>query len=166
MDIENKELGKMQSKMHADFFNRAKAAKDSGYYLETIFLEYAAIEGRLEVILGMLGLPCNKDLDNQVRKDIKISARISCLDKFRKKCPSVFEDSKLDLEFFSPRGKLRTWIISRNTYVHGLYKDALNYKNRTGQCKEIAENGLNIVNDLYNEAGRIRRLLKAIPHRK
>lgn len=156
-------LGKLQSLMHKNFFDRAQAAVDSGYFLEAIFLEYAAIEGRLEVILGILGLPCNKDLEPGIRKDIKISARIQCLNKFLKQCPSVFEKTKLEANFFSDKGHLRKWIQKRNTYVHGLYKNAQDYENRNDMCKDLAENGLALARSLYNEANRVRRLSKSHP---
>ncbi len=41
----------------------------------------AAIEGRLEVILGILGAPCNKNADPVERRKVNISHRINCLEK-------------------------------------------------------------------------------------
>ena len=163
MDVQDKELGRTQSKMHGNFFDRARAANEKGFYLEAIFLEYAAIEGRLEVILGMLGLPCNKELDSNTRKSINISSRVSCLNKYRKNCPSLFEKTKLEYNFFSPRGELNKWLKNRNTFVHGLYKDAHKYLDRSIQSKEDAETGLELARRLYNEAARIRRLYKSHP---
>lgn len=37
-----------QASMHKDFFAKTMEAEEHGFYLEAIFREYAAIEGRLE----------------------------------------------------------------------------------------------------------------------
>lgn len=159
----NGQLGIIQSSMHRDFFGKAREAVRLGFYFEAIFIEYAAIEGRLEVILGLLGLPCNKDLDPMVRKDIKISARIQCLNNFRKSCSKVFEKTKLERDFFSDKGRLKSWIRNRNIFIHGLYKNAEAYESRKRESKEIAENGLELAQIIFNETSRIRRLSKSHP---
>lgn len=152
-----------QRNMHKDFYDRSKTAIEAGFYLEAIFLEYAAIEGRLEIILGMLGLPCNKDLEIMTRKEVRISSRIKCLNQYRKNCPTVFNASKLEWNFFSSHGKMNRWIRERNTFIHGLYKDAATYNSRKHLCREIAEDGLKIARGLYNEARRIRRMRNTHP---
>ena len=55
------EREKKQVEMHADFFDRCIVALDQGFYLEDIFIEYAAIEARLASICGVAGLPCGRD---------------------------------------------------------------------------------------------------------
>ena len=57
---------KQASKMHMSFFDKSRLAIEEGYYLEAVMYEYAAIEGRLEVICGLLGCPCNKELDSSI----------------------------------------------------------------------------------------------------
>ena len=145
-----------QRDMHKNFFDRCQYAIESGFYMEAILMEYAAIEARLEVILGMLGLPCNQFLPDKNRKTVYISHRVNCLEKMSKTSP-VFEKSKLPKNYF---GTLEKWIGTRNGYIHGLYKSEVRYKTRMKDSKETAEKGLKLCRQLYNEASRIRRLTK------
>ena len=66
------EQKKMQVEMHTDFFDTVDDAIENGFYLEAIFREYAAIESRLEVILGVLGSPCGKKVlpDGRARSSV------------------------------------------------------------------------------------------------
>lgn len=145
-----------QRDMHKNFFDRCQLAIDNGFYMEAILMEYAAIEARLEVILGMLGLPCNQFLDHKDRKDICISHRIACLKKI-KRASMTFEKSKLPKKYFET---LEKWIRTRNGYIHGLYKSEVQYKTRMKDSKETAEKGFELCRLLYNEANRIRRMIK------
>ena len=120
-------IKKRQVDMHRDFFSRAEYAVENRFYLEAIFLEYAAIEGRLEVILGVLGFPCNKELADEKRKHVNISDRIECLRKYRNNNPDVFKRTKLPNNYFTKHGKLQSWIKKRNTFVHGLLKNVDEY---------------------------------------
>lgn len=158
MEISNNEIEqrKEQYKMHKDFFDRAEDSIDKGFYLEAIFLEYAAIEGRLEVILGLFSCPCNKDVPRDKRIKINISHRIICLKKLIKNSEH-FESSKLDSEFFKD---LDSWIKARNQYIHGLYKNSSDYCYRTTEAKRLSENGLELARMFYNEAKRLRRRRK------
>lgn len=117
----NEDLKKKQVQMHRDFFDRAKSAVENGFYMEAIFLEFAAIESRLEVMLGILGYPCNKSIDRSIRCKVNISDRVKCLQVCRKKNKVLFDRSKLDECFFAKDGVLRIWIHKRNVFVHGLY---------------------------------------------
>ncbi len=143
-----------QFAMHKNYFDKCKFAVDSGFYLEAIFLEYAAIESRLEIICGVLGLPCNKNRDDNVRKSIQISHRISCLNYLRKN-HLVFENTKLSMRYFD---KLNSWINKRNQLIHGLYKNEIQYKSRIAMCKKLAEDGYEYSRLLYNETKRLRRI--------
>ena len=97
----------LQYRMHKDFFDRCKLAIDNGMYFEAVLMEYAAIEARLEVIMGVIGLPCNKMLPDSERRKINISDRVDCL-KTITKSSDVF---KLPNDFFT---KLKAWIKKRN----------------------------------------------------
>ena len=66
-------------KMHKNFFDRCENAIENEFYMEAILMEYAAIESRLEVILGLVGMPCNKFIEDNERKKVQISHRISCV---------------------------------------------------------------------------------------
>lgn len=151
-----------QVEMHADFFDRTTMAIENGFYLEAIFREYAAIEGRLEILLGVLGARCNKNLLFKQRKDMKISHRITCLSEYYKNESNIGK-TKLSKEYFVKLGK---WTTDRNTYVHGLYKNEVVYNERCMQCKRMAEDGLLLARMLYNEVKRLRRYLKSHPEIK
>ena len=148
-----------QVAMHTDFFDRCKCAIEHGFYMEAILMEYAAMESRMEIILGVAGLPCNKHLDDDQRKMINISHRIKCLHHLIKHA-TLFQNTKLDNKFFKGLGK---WIPARNQYIHGLYKNELVYKQRMGSAKELAEKGYEYCRLLYNEAHRVRRTIKNHP---
>ena len=144
--------------VHKSFFDRAKNAHEMGYDLEAVFLEYAAIEGRLEVLCGLFSCPCNKFLPDGFRKDIGISQRVKCLRAIYKKHPGCTGSRcKLKLEFWDG---LQKWIRERNICVHGLYKRTEEYVNRNSAACELSERGLEISRLLYSEVKRIRWLMK------
>lgn len=148
-----------QIEMHMDFFDKTTFAIANGYYLEAMFREYAAIEGRLEILLGVLGAPCNKHLPFNQRKDMKISHRITCLSKWYKNSSDIGK-TKITPHFFE---SLKKWTENRNIYIHGLYKNEIQYRERCEQCKRMAEEGLLLTRMLYNEVRRVRRYLKNQP---
>lgn len=156
------DLPKKQMEMHKNFFDKCKGAIENGYYLEAIFLEYAAIESRLEVILGVLGLPCNKDIDDSKRKGVQISHRINCMNCFLKNGSPVFEKTKLNKKFFD---NLNSWTDKRNRYIHGLYKNAGEYEKRKAECKSLAKKGYQFADSLYTEANRLKYIKKHHPER-
>ena len=153
------EIQKKQVAMHKDFFDRCNTAIVHGFYMEAILLEYAAMESRLEIILGVLGLPCNKFLEPDLRRKTKISHRISCLEYMYKHSP-VFVKSCMKKEFFK---KIKTWIKKRNQYIHSLYKNEIAYDQRIDDLKTIAEDGRDLCKTLYNETKRIRRMCEDTP---
>lgn len=148
-----------QVEMHTDFFDSTIFAIANGFYLEAMFREYAAIEGRLEILLGVLGAPCNKNLPYMQRKDMKISHRITCLSKFYKNAKHIGK-TKLTSSYFKA---LKDWTEQRNKYIHGLYKNELEYRERCEQCQAMADEGLVLARMLYNEVKRIRRHLNNHP---
>ena len=151
MNDENKSVA-----MHKNFFDRAKSARDSGFYLEAVFLEYAAIEGRLEVLCGLFGCPCSKEIDPSDRRSINISQRVKCLKAIFKIHPACIKrETKLDSSYWKSLGE---WLKKRNIYVHGLYKRAEEYVARGNDAQVLAEQGYEYTRLLYNEVKRIRRL--------
>ena len=151
--VEDKEK---QVAMHEDFFDRTEEAICDGYYLEAIFREYAAIEGRLEVLLGVLGAPCNRNAADEDRRKVAIFHRIACLKRIYKDASQV-GNTKLDTNYFK---KLERWIKERNTIVHGYYKNELSYRERSANNRKLSEGGLVLTKTLYNEAKRLRRYKK------
>ena len=148
-----------QVAMHKDFFDRCRLAIDEGFYMEAILMEYAAMESRLEIILGVVGLPCSKDLENSMRNNINISHRIRCVKWLVQDSP-LFKSSKLEKKFFE---KLHGWTMERNKYVHGLYKNAALYDQRKEYASMLAKDGLEYCRQLYNEAHRLRRAIEKEP---
>ncbi len=154
------EQKKKQVEMHTDFFDTVDEAIENGFYLEAIFREYAAIESRLEVIIGVLGSPCGKKvLPDNKRKDVKISHRIECVRKIYSKKPDI-GNTKLTAETIK---KISQWTKDRNQYVHGLYKGEMKYKERCEHSKKLAEDGKEYAKMLYNEAKRLRRYISNHP---
>lgn len=151
---------KAQVIMHKDFFDSTQFAIDNGFFLEAVFREYAAIESRLEVILGLFGLPCNNKAPDQDRRDIKISHRIKCLKRIYSS-NTLIGNTKIDPDFFTSLDK---WCSNRNTIVHGFYKNELKYKERSLKNKSMAVDGLRLARKLYNEAKRLRRYQLSHPN--
>jgi hypothetical protein len=149
----------LQGAMHKDFFDRCQLAISQEFYMEAILMEYAAIESRMEVLLGLLGAPCNKFLLDEERKKIQISHRLGCANAFRKEM-AVFKNTKLSMKFFD---KLYDWVNKRNEYIHGLYKNELRYSTRIKNAKEFSQKGLEYCRLLYNEVNRLKRLQKKNP---
>ncbi len=149
---------KKQCEMHKSFFERCKLAIDSGFYMEAILIEYAAIESRMEVLMGIIGLPCNQFIEDAKRKSVQISHRIHCAKTIRNSAP--FEKTKLPQNYFE---QLDTWIDKRNRYIHGLYKDEIKYSQRMSGAKQLSENGLKYCHLLYNEVNRLKRLKRNRP---
>ena len=143
----------MQQKMHMDFFEKTELAIDNTFYLEAIFREYAAIEGRLEIILGLFGAPCNKNLSSNIRKEIAISHRIKCIKKIYNDNEEL-GNTKIDIAFLD---ELNEWIKNRNTITHGFYKNVIKYNERSKKNRDLAKQGLSLAKKLYNEAKRLRR---------
>ena len=148
-----------QVEMHQNFHDRCRLAIENGFYMEAILMEYAAIEGRMEVLLGVLGLPCNKSLPPEERKKFAISHRIKCANQLRKTC-AAFEGTKLSKNYFD---KLLKWVDKRNEYIHGLYKSELKYKERMVGAKALAVQGYELCKLLYAEVKRLRRFMKKQP---
>lgn len=159
MEQEKTENRQEQYQMHKEFFDRCKSAIEQGFYMEAILMEYAAIEARMEILLGLLDLPCNKFAADDVRKKVQISHRLSCASVFRKEM-AVFEGTKLPRSFFD---KASAWTKKRDEYIHALYKNEVKYKSRMKDAKAIAEKGLKYCKDLYNEVNRLKRLCKKSP---
>lgn len=156
---ERKDDPKLQKDMHKNFFDETAKAIGAGYYLEAIFREYAAIEGRLEVMLGLLGAPCSKFRDDKTRRGIDFSHRVECLKKTYRS-GKVPGKTRLDAPFFK---KLENWRDKRNRIVHGFYKNELQYRQRSRDNKTLAETGLDLAKALYNEANRLKRLRRSHP---
>ena len=157
----NNEDRKKSTIMHKNFFDQANLAIDGGYYLESIMYEYAAIESRLEVICGLLGCPCNREIDCNIRSQINISQRIKCLKALYKKHPACKDSTtKVTSDIWK---RLQDWIDERNKYVHGLYKRPDLYVKRLEERNQLAIDGLKLAKCFYNEAKRIRRISNKHP---
>ena len=153
------EKNNVASEMHASFFNRMKEAMHAGFYYEAIFLEYAAIESRLEVLCTLLGYPCMRELNNKDRRKVQISNRVNCLKKYYKvnQIETKRSKTRMDIEAWK---KLTDWITKeRNMYTHGLYKNPEEYLSRMERAHEVAEKGYDLAELLYKEVNRVRGIL-------
>ena len=151
-------ISEQQRRMHKNFFDHCSDAIEQGYYLEAILMEYAAMEGRLETVLGVLGAPCNNKLPPKERNKFQISHRVACLKKLLKN-EEIADNSKLSSSYFKD---LEKWLEKRNRYIHGLYKNEIKYSSR--MCdKKFAKDGYDLCDMLYAEVNRIKRLKKKRP---
>lgn len=150
---------KAQQQMHKHFFDRCKEAIDHNFYMEAILMEYAAIEARLEILLGLFGMPCDQNLADELRCKINISHRLKCAKTLLKRSPA-FEQTKLSPTYFKD---LDNWIKNRNGYVHGLYKNVLKYSTRITDAEHFAQQGQDYCRSLYNEVDRLKRVKKKHP---
>ena len=158
--IGRKENKVAQVSMHKSFFDTVDAAIVNEFYLEAMFREYAAIEGRLEALLGVLGASCGRMvLADSDRNNVQISHRVKCLKKIYSASESL-GNTKLDKKFFK---SLEKWIKDRNAYVHGLYKGEEKYSERSQASEKLAKDGKELARLLYNEVARVRRYIKSHP---
>ena len=148
-----------QYKMHKSFFDDCSRAIENNFYMEAILMEYAAIEARMEILLGVIGLPCHQYQEPNVRKSIQISHRLNCAHKLRQSSP-IFEKTKLSGKFFN---QLSTWTKKRDEYIHALYKNEIKYTTRLNNAKKVATDGLEYCKALYAEVNRLKRLHKNHP---
>jgi len=123
-------------------------------------LEYSALEGRFEIILGVLGLPCNKNLPPEIRKKFQFSHRLQCIKKLFDKKHPITQKSKMTPKDFKG---LDNWRNERNRYIHGLAKAADLYNPRLKAVRKMAEDGYEYMRLIYNETSRLKRLAKSHP---
>ena len=57
---------------------------------------------------------------------------------------------------------LKKWIVVRNGYIHGLYKNELKYKQRMAD-KKFVEKGYQYCKELYAEVNRLKRRVVSHP---
>lgn len=158
--IDRKENKTAQVAMHKNFFDSVDSAIEGGFYLEAVFREYAAIESRLEALLGVLGAPCGRMvLQDGDRRKVQISHRVECLKKIYCASENIGK-TKLDNSFFN---SLEAWIKNRNIYVHGLYKGEEKYNERSKASEKLAKEGKDLAKYLYNEVKRVRRYISSHP---
>ena len=149
-----------QRLMHKNFFDHCNDAIEHGYYLEAVFMEYAAMESRMEGVLGVIGAPCNNQLPPKERTKFQISHRVACLQKLLENT-EISANSKLDQIYFQ---NLNKWLDERNRCVHGLYKNEIQYTKRLCN-QEYARKGYDLCYKLYEEVNRIKRLKKKSPEK-
>lgn len=151
----SKEFGEASRLVHKDVFDRTKKAIENGFYLEAIFIEYAAMESRVLVLLKVLGLPCGTDEITNVG----IYSKMQCLKSFTTN-ETLFGKTYLDKTFFR---KTTEFINSRNFRIHALFSDPLKYNKQRNNDEKVAKSGYEIINTLYKEANRLKGLKKRRP---
>lgn len=124
---------------------RLKKALNGGFYVEAIVIEYAMIEDRIKSILSSAGISLqSKGRNNTISKncDLIISHKIFNESKMvRSKVPqSLVEEIKI-------------WISNRNNVVHAL----LSTEFESGQIKEFAEEGAELLRQIDNKSGCVKR---------
>ncbi len=156
MDTEQR---KKAQAMHKDFYDKINLAIEDGFYFEAYIREYNAMEARMKVIMGILGMPCevckNEDLTNAVG----IGTKLNCLRSFLDNKP-LFEKSKLTKKVLR---EINSWTQVRNKAIHRLYYNPEMYETTSRQIKEYSVKGKEYVRLIYNETERLKRLKKRKP---
>lgn len=145
-------------KMHRDYYHRVKDAIEKKYYFEAIFLEYAAIESRLEVIMSLMHTPCSSCSDEAYSK-IGVSRKINCYKQFLKN-DELFSKSKITKDMISD---MKKWFGARNKRIHNLYRNPEMYEQLQNETKTVALEGYEYVKAFYAEAQRLRRISHRTP---
>lgn len=147
-------------KVHKDFFDRCQNAIDNGFYLEAMFMEYAAMEGRMKVIMSLFKNPCSLCDNTQITHNIGLPKKMECFLMVYETNPALFEKSKL------PRSTIRRMMefcIKRNKRIHGLLENTDEYDKLMSHNKKLATKGLEYCKLLYNETNRLKRISKNHP---
>ena len=147
--------------VHKDFFDRCQFAIDQGFYLEALAMEYSAIEGRVKVIMSIIGMPCSLCEDTSITYEIGLTKKLGCLRQYLQN-DVIFGNSKLTPTTIT---KIRDWCSSRNERMHRLYADVEKYEKLMGRNKKYAEKGLEYAKLLYKEANRLKYMSKHHPEK-
>ena len=144
---------------HKDFFDRCKIALDNGYYLEAMFMEYSAIEGRFKKIFSLLNFDCAGDYDS--KHSIGLGIKLSCLKRLMEN-DALFEKSYLSPSMIS---KVKKWVNRRDEITHALYTNTDRYDSMMSKNKKYAEKGFEYARLFYKEADRLKGIKKRHPER-
>ena len=147
--------------VHKDFFDKCQFAIDQGFYLEAMVMEYSAIENRMKIIMGIVGMPCTKCDDTNITYSIGLNKKIGCLRCFLSN-KEVFEKSKLTT---GKLNQLKDWCNSRNERIHRLYNNTEKYERMMSRNKKYAIKGLEFARLFYAEANRLKYMQKKHPEK-
>lgn len=125
--------------------DRLKKALREGFYLESIFIEYAVIEDRLESVLRHAG-KWNPD----AKRFPTITKKISTVAALAETAPAK--------RYFSPEllEKITVWKDRRNPLIHALLKQSL----QSQELESIAQEGNLIVKELCSKTTSYKRALE------
>jgi hypothetical protein len=129
--------------MHEEYIERLSNAYDSGNYIETVWICYAVFEQRVNRLIVKYIDNCTipERVDN---KTVSISTRIKCLERLIDMNYGAFNGRKKDIF-----NKIFNWCNKRNELVHGLV-NLKHYKKYDDEFKELAEQGVPLVFELYD----------------
>lgn len=138
--------------VHKDFFDRCQNAIDNQFYLEAIFMEYSAIEGRVKKILTLLNLDCAGDYDTN--HSVGLSIKLNCLINFLED-KNLFGNSKLTRRDLA---RLRDWLTRRDHLTHALYTNTEKYSKSMNKNGKFAIKGKEFARKIYDETERLKKL--------
>ena len=155
MTKEEREIARV---VHKGYFDRCKYAIENQFYFEALCMEYAAIEGRMKVVMSLLNMPCSKCSEDTYKR-LALNNKFLCLKSFFGTSP-IFENSKLTKKKID---KIQKWCHMRNELIHNLYLDPTSTEELMQGLKKYADRGYEYSNWMYNECSRLRRLRKQKP---
>ena len=145
---------------HKDIFDRCQSAINSGFYLEAILMEYAAMEARMKVIMTLFHKPCALCEDISITHDIGLQGKVDCFKYIIENNPSLFEKAKFTR---SKAARMGEFCKKRNIRIHGLLEDTDSYNKLMKDNQKIATRGYELLKLLYNETNRLKRIAKNHP---
>lgn len=159
-----KEIGETARIVHKSYFDKTKYAIDNGFYLEALCMEYASMEGRMKVLMREMGMECGIKKSAKDHPDVPLKRRFVCLKRaLFKHRKDVFEESYFNEKMFED---IFAWIDMRNSTMHALYNDTEKYDEMVKKLKVLALKGYDYVITMYDEANRLKRLMKKHPEYK
>lgn len=140
---------------------KISAADDEQYlyedcnYLEILKVVYAHIEYRVSIILEKLGLPCEKQLqDDQLTA--QLTNKLNHLKTFMEK--DVFKNTKFGSKI--KFDKIFNWIEKSNDRINNLYNDCEDSDKKSDPNKDLVDEGLKHIADIRSETSVLNELIK------
>ena len=142
--------------MHRTYINNLKKSFDSKNYIETPKMCYTIFEQRINRLIEKNVQYCPKEKKEKGRP-ASISARINCIiNLIENKYNGL---NNLNKELFDD---ILKWCDKRNNLVHDLVKID-RYKTYDSEFYELAVNGINLVQIMYEEISKYRKIWYDLP---
>lgn len=142
--------------MHNTYISNLKKSFNNKNYIEASWICYSIFEQRVNRIIEKNIQYCSKKAKKKGRP-ASISARINCIINLIEKKYNGLDN--LNKELFND---ILKWCDKRNNLVHDLVK-LDRYKNYNDEFHDLATNGISLVEKMYEEISKYRKLWYKMP---